>query len=1058
METSKTAGTAGKILLTVVTAALVSMLLWFIALPEKEYEPTPNQIEHVTISEDIGPSGISQSFVSHGRLKGIRVRWACGGTAPKDDVTLALTIPEKKLTLEKVKVPASEIRHNTETDIVFVGTYEPGEYRAVMTCRQEYGSLIALWESANDGYREGESYDSEGEKESRDWSFSLLTAFPATLQIRHRIERILYAILTVLAGAATTCLIWRPELLKKNRYAAAAYGFARKHADGILIALLILIPTLVYMDFLTGERLYVFTMIDRGADSVGQTYPGLLGIADRIRQGLWGEVFNFRQGLGDSEAAFFPTLTNWVALFGESAVARLMGVSQWLKVVLSGIFAFLFVKEYGAGTAARFLIALGYAFNSMLIARGAWESYPNIALLAILWLYAYERRLNGKGILLPAFATLFMFVNLGLYDCVFYAVLLPGYMLVRRMTGTEKGKKAFTAFLKDFGLFALFALAGMLDTVRYMLERTLSSTRLQEGMEEYGQVVGDGIFSAAEIWMSAFLRTIGHSIAGITWQTGSLNLLEGPAFYTGITALLVTPAALWCMKGKKKAVYLLLVLAAFVYIAVIPLRLVANGFARETFKLSSFWILILLLVFAADFFSRLERGELRRGTRTVLAISALAILALLILGKATGYVSIESDWWISVVFVVMYLILTWLLTAGTKTVLIRTLLILCAAAEAVLVPYGLIHDRCMENADENSLRERAPTREIISSLPDDEWYRIEKDYATVFETDSLAEGYRGSASYLGGVEINSSVLDIYRTFNLPQRGNHYLFGSGGNVYFESAAAVKYVLTRDDMPFRYGYEPLKEENGILVYENRYALPLAFVSQDPADATVLRAEPEVSDTVGYRMDGDTYIFGQLPENSVLIMQATFDQDSRSTVYMEDRDGRTAACYIMGNERTVFEIANPEIYSLWFDSGSRKHLQDISFWVADRDSHYSRYRERSAAAREHEVRIRMEGENRFTGTIRTEEDGYLITAIPYDKKWTVCINEKIQDTIVVNGGFLGAKIPGTGEYQLEIRYDGDSWIKGNVFKIFGYMAFLLTFVVVIFRRRNRQGRKNR
>ena len=1056
MKTPKSAGTAEKAVLTVAAAMLVSLLLWFISLPEQKYEYVPNQVERVVTSEVISPAGISQTFVSKGRLKGIRVRWTTWKSVPKNGVRAALMTPGQEKPLEEVKISASKISDNGETDIVFKGTYEPGEYRIVLTASAKSKSKIAVWESATDIYKEGEAYNSAGGEEKRDWNFYVLTSFPSSLLKRHRFEKVLYAALTLLAGAAAVGWIWNAERMKQNKHIASVTGFARKHSDRILLTLLILIPTLVYLDFLTGERLYIFNMLDRGADSVAQVYPGLLSTADRIRNGLWGEMINFRQGLGDGEAALFPNLGNWVSFFGENAVARLMGVSQWLKVVLSGVFAFLFVKEYGAGTTARFVVALGYAFNSMLIARGAWQSYPNVALLAILWLYAYERKLNGKGILPTAFTTLFMFINLGLYDCAFYGVLLPGYMLIRRLTGKEKGKRAFPAFLRDLGVFAAFALLGMLDTVRYQLIRTLSSSRMQEGMEEFGQITDGGFFSAAEIWISAFLRTIGHSISGITTQTGSLNLLEGPAFYTGITAMLAAPASLWCMKGKQKRIYLLLVLAAFLYIAVIPLRFVANGFAKETFKLSSFWITILLLLLSAELFSRTEKKELRKGTKIVLGITALVILALLVLAKVTGYVAGETEWRVSLAFTVLYLILGELMITGRQGSAVRILAVLCVTAEAVLVPYGMIHNRSMETADENSRKEHAVTSEIISSLPDDEWYRIEKDYVTVFQSDSLAEGYRGSASYVGGAEINSSVLDIYQHYSLPRRGgNHYLYGGGGNILFESAASVKYLLTKDDMAFRYGYELIGEQNGIRTYENRYAFPFVYVSQDPPDSGETVKETAVAGEAEHRMENHSYVFDQLPENSVLIMEAEFDYDNRCTIYMQDRDGRTAAAYFMGGPHAVFEIANDKISSVWFDTGSLRHLKGISFHVTDRERLYRSYREQAEKAQGHGVQIRIQGENLFTGTVNAERAGWLVTSIPYDRKWTVCLDGKPLDTSTVNGGFLAAEIPDGGEYELEIRYNGDGWIQGNLFKLLGFVALVFMAVIVLCRKKKKQGR---
>ena len=77
-----------------------------------------------------------------------------------------------------------------------------------------------------------------------------------------------------------------------------------------------------------------------------------------------------------------------------------------------------------------------------------------------------------------------------------------------------------------------------------------------------------------------------------------------------------------------------------------------------------------------------------------------------------------------------------------------------------------------------------------------------------------------------------------------------------------------------------------------------------------------------------------------------------------------------------------------------------------MTDRENWYRNYREQAGEAQKHGVQIRIQDENRFTGTLSTEGSGWLITSIPYDRKWTVCLNGTPLETTRVNGGFLKAK----------------------------------------------------
>lgn len=1048
MAKHKVSGPVGRAVYTVIVLALCVLTAWFLTLPETDYEIQPNQIECLQASQDISPEGISQSLISRGSFRGIQVRWTTHKTEAESDVYAELFRQEDARPLDRIVIPASAVRDNQETDIVFSGSYGPGAYRVRLTCPEDSKDTVAVWTSVTDTYLHGQAMDGNGVDKGYDWYFHLLTAYPESMTARHRILRTAGIVLVFLSGACALGWLYGAKALRKRKSICAAVRFVRNHTDLLLLSLVILVPTLAYLDYLVGDRIYVFTLMDRGSDSAAQTYPFLLNTAERIRNGEWGEFFNFRQGLGDPQAAFFPTLTSWVSLFGENAVGRLLGISQWAKVVLSGILAYGFVKERGAGAVARFAVAMGFCFNCMLVARGAWESYPNIALLVMFWLYAYERRLNGKGSLLWFFSSFFTFVNFGLYDCVLYTALGLVYMLVRRIIRESAPKAAFLVFLKDFGWFALFASAGMMDTVRYTLVRTLSSSRLREGVEGYAETAGETFFTGVDTWISAFLRTVGHTLGGITRNTDPMNILEGPAFYTGITAFLTVPAAMCLLRGRKRRIFLCFIATALCYMAIVPLRLIANGFSKETFKLSSFWIVILFILLSIEFFRAAEKGRLSRGAIAATYVTAAGFIVLLFCAKQNGYVLGSGEWIVSLTLIILYSGMIHLRALNRRISLVRYLMILCVTVEAVLVPYEMIHYRHMEDRMENSGIERADTIELLSSLPDDEWYRVEKDYVNVFLTDPLAEGYRGSTSYLGGVEISQSVQDIYDAWHLPHRGNHYLYGSGGNIWFESLAGTKYLLSEHDMEFRYGYRLMETRNGIKVYENQYVHPLAWFSEGADLPVCPEGQYDLSASrIGYRVQyPDTYLFGMPPKNSVLIIEAEFspEVDTRGTLYMQDRQNRFSSLYFQISPNSRIEITSDEVFSVWFDTHTMKHLRSIAFYAVDRDDYYRAYREYAASAKENAIGIMMNGENQFSGSVKAVKDGYIITAIPWHEKWKVLSDGIELETMPINGGFLGARLQ-AGEHRIEIRYVGDSWIAGNKYKILGFCTFILVSIVL-------------
>lgn len=101
--------------------------------------------------------------------------------------------------------------------------------------------------------------------------------------------------------------------------------------------LIVLLTTIAYRQYLFGNMLFIF----QNNDSITQVYPYNLYYARRISMGEFGATYNFAEGFGRYSGGIIPSLYNWICYFGEENVAYLMGVSQVIKVCLSGIFAYL---------------------------------------------------------------------------------------------------------------------------------------------------------------------------------------------------------------------------------------------------------------------------------------------------------------------------------------------------------------------------------------------------------------------------------------------------------------------------------------------------------------------------------------------------------------------------------------------------------------------------------------------------------------------------------------------------------------------------------------------
>lgn len=80
---------------------------------------------------------------------------------------------------------------------------------------------------------------------------------------------------------------------------------------------------------------------------------------------------------------------------------------------------------------------------------------------------------------------------------------------------------------------------------------------------------------------------------------------------------------------------------------------------------------------------------------------------------------------------------------------------------------------------------------------------------------------------------------------------------------------------------------------------------------------------------------------------------------------------------------------------------------------------------------------------GSINVSNDNsYLVTSIPYDKGYTIKVDNKEVDYELVNNGFIGFSI-GRGEHNIEINYNSPLLNEGIIFSVIGLIIFI--FIVI-------------
>ena len=121
-----------------------------------------------------------------------------------------------------------------------------------------------------------------------------------------------------------------------------------------------------------------------------QFYPNLLHISNVFKQGMFREQMDLTYGLGTELCVIFPNINTITAYFGSGNVAYLLGLTQAIKVLLSGVFFYKYIRLFEKKEITAFIAACGYAFCGHMMIRQFWVIYATETLIFALWLWTYR--------------------------------------------------------------------------------------------------------------------------------------------------------------------------------------------------------------------------------------------------------------------------------------------------------------------------------------------------------------------------------------------------------------------------------------------------------------------------------------------------------------------------------------------------------------------------------------------------------------------------------------------------------------------------------------------
>lgn len=607
-----------------------------------------------------------------------------------------------------------------------------------------------------------------------------------------------------------------------------------------LLGIVLLSCYVVFSDFISLKKVYLFR--DIGSDSLNIYFPWLAGTSDYLKtESSLG--WSFSQGMGQN---LFPLwlgdiFSNLLTYFDKSKIPYGLVFMEIIKIFLSALVFYKFLKELKLSNYSSLLFSFLYAFSGFVILGGCWTIFSLEALYAAVILFGFERWLNHKkflwlviGITLMAFLQpFFLFM---------YTILLAAYAIVRYHDVYEKDNKQFFVFVaKTIGLATVAVFMSSYQLFADLLQYT-ESPRVGGEASLFARLQQHGMFDPADdvLRFTTVFRSFGSDMLGTGsnfkgWQ----NYLEAPLFYCGIVCLVTFPQFFSTLNKRQKYFYGVLTFVFCLPIIFPYFRYAFWAFSGDYFRTFSLVVIFFMVMFSARAISFIEQnGKLNK---IVLGVTVLILLFLLYTPASQFKGAINNSLRSFATFLIFaYAALLFGLSQKKSIKHVSKILLLVLCVIEIMYFSGITvnkRDVVTQHVLNDKVGYNDYTVEAISYLKktDSEFYRVNKDYSSGLAihssiNDAKVQGFYGTPSYFSFNQKNYikflgdlNVIDVK-----DENSTRWAKGLGDRPILFSLASGKYWLSKrpDNAVANMGFDSINKFGDVKVYKNKYALPFGF----------------------------------------------------------------------------------------------------------------------------------------------------------------------------------------------------------------------------------------
>jgi len=755
---------------------------------------------------------------------------------------------------------------------------------------------------------------------------------------------------------------------------------------------------LVFRDFISMEKLYLFT--DIGSDTITMQYPEIVN-KDRHFQETGSELrWSFQAGMGQNMYRGFRV--NPVELIRRYILAPLPIEKQFiflemLKILLGGIFFFLFLRQLRISVWASTLGGIAMAFSGYMIVGGSWYVHSSLIWQFCFLLLCFEGLLQRKWFrwLIPL-AVFWIGISPQLYLGLIFLITYGIYRLGASNTLTVR--KVGSVILRMIVMAILgLMLNGPGLASQYL--RYLDSPRML-GDSLWQTLAKSNLFQLETPlhYQTIVHRLLGNDLLGTANDFhGWNNYLEAPLFYVGVLALLVLPILFYQLNKRERIAHGLL-LAFWAVIVIVPIfRFGLYFFTGDFFKIGlSIFIPVLLIYSMARGLHSFAATE-RVNFPSVLLGGVLLCLALFS-ADLGGYGDIlDSNLRnIQLGFVLLFTLLLCLFHFQKARPVLKILIVLLLCSElSYSAWHSLAHrDALPAERFEKRLAYNDYTIDALDAIQkrDDGFYRIEKFYsscpkANVSFNDARAQNFFGTSSYASFNQPNYLAY-MLGTGVISNRKTElkWVTGLKDHPALQAGTAVKYHY-RKSTDIKEGEVVFERAGNISVQEFPYFQPLGLCY-------------------------DNYI------KKSVFNKLSFNQKALTllkAVVLDDREIGKHSDLVSFRKRALPKLDKAS-FNNYYKNENPLFIDDFS------NQHIS-------------------------GLVEIDKPKTMVLSMPFSNGWKVEVNGEEVETHLVQLGFIGFNL-NQGKHKIEIKFRPPNYWFGIGVSIAAFVMYGLLVVFSIVR----------